>query len=80
MQRVLHSVLTKRMLLNLRGTASAGSALKAQTSNQISTRSDNTWIQHCNDTALSSVVIGVDTWFMDEDSETNASGTVIEMI
>ncbi|KAF8493323.1 hypothetical protein JB92DRAFT_2999308 [Gautieria morchelliformis] len=79
MQRVLHSVLTKRMLLNLRSLVSPGSASRTQSSNQTSTRSDNVWIQHCNDTALSSVVIGVDTWFMDAHSETNSGTSMMEM-
>ena len=79
MQRVLHSVLTKRMLLNLRKSVSSRSTSRTRSSDPGSTQSDSSWTnQHRNRTALSSVVVGVDTW-MNVEAGTDRSGSWIEM-
>jgi hypothetical protein len=63
MQRVLHAIFTARILLNLREAArdnkdNADRATRTSHPNQPECRR--------NDTALSSVILGVETWFLDE--------------
>ena len=64
MQRVLHSIFTARILLNLR---------EAATQDRIGTETSDIsrdTERKRTDTALSSVIIGVDTWFRDTPSRT----------
>jgi len=69
MQRVLHSTLTARILLNLREAALRDRTKKALTIDIIATSFS---IDEMNppeaQTALSTVIMGVDTWILDTGS------------
>ncbi|KAF8482231.1 hypothetical protein JB92DRAFT_3036746 [Gautieria morchelliformis] len=68
MQRVLHAILTARILLNLREAANKDHA-------DLATRTGNSDQpeRRRKDTALSSVILGVETWFRDEPYRTQNS-------
>jgi hypothetical protein len=66
MQRVLHSILTARILLNLREAASRDRVRKGATSSGEDPVSAVDETQHADTPpALSSVVTGVDSWFIE---------------
>ena len=58
---MLQSILTKRIMLHLREAASRD---RVKT-----TEWDTGFVSHSSGSALSSVVIGVDTWFTDEEMD-----------
>ena len=78
MQRNLHSILTTRILLNLREAVRQDRARRALANSDMETTLNvSERYQRETPTALSSVVIGVDTWFRDSsvmyDGERNES-------
>ena len=66
MQRVMHSIVTARILLNLRQAVTVDRAKRAASEDG---GVDDTNGSRSTPTALSSVIIGVDTWFHDESAE-----------
>lgn len=71
MQRVLHSICTARILLNLRKAANEDRAwlseIPTDSDSDSNTRSreNHRAVSGRQRTALSSVILGVDTWFRD---------------
>ena len=68
MQRVMHSIFTARILLNLREAA------KRDRSGMVTSNSSSHISRGRNDIALSSAIIGVDTWFRNTQSATQRIG------
>jgi hypothetical protein len=71
MQRVMHSILTARILLNLR------QAITLDRGTRAGTLEDNETSFHVNSTALSSVVIGVNTWFREDNGINTQTPTTV---
>lgn len=71
----MHSIVAARILLNLRQAISLDRANRVATGGGAE---GNEASFHRTRTALSSVVIGVDTWFREEISETDRTTMVLE--
>jgi hypothetical protein len=79
MQRVVHSILTARVLLDLREAVSRDRARKETACNGTdSTLTLDETGQPSAPTALSSIIIRVDSWF--QDTGTTTQGTEITMV